>query len=127
VILLDTQAVYWSMTGTGRFGRSALERLSSAGNRYVSSISHVEFAIKQLKGKLHLPNDLADGLARIGLTGLAFTEVHAAALREFPSLVGHDPFDRMLVAQAKSERLEFLTSDRALLKLDLPWIIDATR
>ncbi len=127
MILLDTNAVYWSMTGSARLGPAARERLGSETRRCVSSISHVELAIKQMKGKLHLPPDLPLRLAEIGLDGLAYSETHATGLHQFPSLLTHDPFDRMLVAQAVVERAEFLTADRTLLSLDLPWIIDATR
>lgn len=127
MILLDTNAVYWSMTGSERLGPSARARLQTAPHRFVSSISHVELAIKHMKGKLHLPPDLPARLAEIGLDGLPYSDTHAAGLHQFPSLANHDPFDRMLVAQAAVERADFLTADRTLLALDLPWIIDATR
>lgn len=127
MILLDTNAVYWSMTGSGRMGPAARARLEEESRRCVSSISHVELAIKQMKGKLHLPPDLPARLTDIGLDGLPYNEAHAAGIHQFPGLVSHDPFDRMLLAQAAVERATFLTADRTLLALDLPWIIDASR
>lgn len=127
MILLDTNVVYWGVTGSERLGPGALGRLQRAPSRFVSSITHVEFAIKQMSGKLHVPEDLPALLTGAGLEPLAYTEIHAAALHRFPTLVGHDPFDRMLLAQAKAEGLDFLTSDRQLLALDEPWILDATR
>ena len=126
MILIDTQVAYWGMTGTGRLGPRSLAILTSATRRFVSSVSHVEFVIKQMKGKLQLPDELPARLVEIGLDGLSFTQEHARTMAQFPSLAGHDPFDRMLVAQARSEGLDFLTADRVLLDLDLPWVLDAT-
>ena len=48
-------------------------------------------------------------------------------IAEFPELIGHDPFDRVLLAQAKVEQLDFLTADRRLLARDFDWILDAVR
>lgn len=44
----------------------------------------------------------------------------------FPALDEHDPFDRMLVAQAQTDGLTFFTADGTLLDPDAPWIQDAT-
>ena len=120
MILVDTQVAYWSMAGVGSIGRRALSSLEAAPQRFVSSVSHVEFVIKQMRGTLQLPDDLPARLAEIGFDSLPFTEVHAHRMSMFPSLAGHDPFDRMLVAQARSENLELLTSDRVLLSLGFP-------
>ena len=43
----------------------------------------------------------------------------------FPALVRHDPFDRMILAQAEAERMTLLTADRTLLVLGQTWIVDA--
>jgi PIN domain nuclease of toxin-antitoxin system len=43
----------------------------------------------------------------------------------FSNLVGHDPFDRMIVASASSSQLNLVTSDRAMLGLGLGWILDS--
>ena len=127
MILLDTQAVYWGLSTPGRLGPAARGRINSSVNRYVSSISHVEFRIKAMNGKLHLPEHLDLAMARTGLLPLPFTAAHAVAMERFTQLRSHDPFDRMLVAQAAHERLDFLTADRALLALGEPWIVDATK
>ncbi|MCW2753936.1 MAG: hypothetical protein JWQ32_1347 [Marmoricola sp.] len=127
MILLDTQVVFWSIVGSNRLGRQARALLASASGRYVSSITRVEFAIKQMKGKLRLPPDLSARLADAGLEDLAFSARHAEGLHRFPTLVTHDAFDRMLLAHARVDGLDLLTSDRTLLALEEPWIIDATR
>lgn len=76
-------------------------------------------------GKLGTPDDFGDLLRARGLAPLPFTEEHATTMERFPELVGHDPFDRMLLAQAYAERIDFLTADRTLLALDHSWIVDA--
>nr|WP_285594613.1 PIN domain-containing protein [Actinomycetospora sp. NBRC 106378] len=52
----------------------------------------------------------------------------AEGVRTLPAaLRRHDPFDRLLVAQARALGLTLLTADRVLLGLDLPFVVDATR
>lgn len=92
----------------------------------VSSITYVEFGIKALANKFGLPPGFPELVAAQGIRPLPFTELHARGLEAFPSLVKHDPFDRMLLAQAQVDGLKFLTADTTLLALDQPWIIDAT-
>lgn len=48
-------------------------------------------------------------------------------MREFPELVRHDPFDRLITAQALCERLSLLTADSVLLRLGRDFIIDSTQ
>jgi len=57
---------------------------------------------------------------------LSITAEHAENLREFPELAKHDPFDRLLVAQASHAGLQLLTADRVLLGLDHDFIVNAT-
>ncbi|BBH16545.1 hypothetical protein Back2_08320 [Nocardioides baekrokdamisoli] len=126
-MLLDTNALLWLLWAPERLGPAAREAIAASPAVYVSAISHVEIQIKQLKGKLRVPDDLAAGIERQGLRPLPMRDVHAAALAEFPELVGHDPFDRQLLAQARAERLTLLTSDERLLTLAHDWIHDARR
>jgi PIN domain nuclease of toxin-antitoxin system len=126
VILLDTQVAFWSVVDPDRIGHTARTRMSSAAC-YVSAISLVEFRIKEMNGKLRLPPALASEFEGQGFGALAYRSEHADALLRFPSLAARDPFDRMLLGQAAADGLDFLTSDRTLLALGQPWIIDATK
>jgi len=47
-------------------------------------------------------------------------------LSGFPSLMKHDPMDRILLCQAARHNVRFLTADQKLLALGLDWIVDAT-
>jgi PIN domain nuclease of toxin-antitoxin system len=66
-------------------------------------------------------------VADAGLALLSITAEHAEAIRDFPELVGHDPFDRLLVAQASRTGLRLLTADQILLALGRDFIVDAGR
>jgi PIN domain nuclease of toxin-antitoxin system len=72
-------------------------------------------------------DDLIEDIMASGVKELSFGISHADAIRDFPALSRHDPFDRMLLAQAKVEKITFLTSDNNLLKLQLSYVIDARR
>lgn len=129
MILLDTNALLWLYEASERLGPAAAERLRAADRVYYSAVSVMEIVIKHMLGRLELPGD-ADFPAvfgESGLTELAFTSAHGAAMRLDSALARHDPFDRMLLAQARVERFELMTSDRTLLGQSLPWIVDATK
>jgi len=125
--LLDTHVVLWLVTDDRRFGASARHRLASSAAVHVSAVTDVELAIKSLLGRLIVPDELHRRMAEQGLVTLALTADHAAVLSDFPELVRHDPFDRILLGQAKFGGLKFLTADRRLLALGHDWIIDATQ
>lgn len=127
MLLLDTQAVLWLVDGSPKLGAAARRLVSSATFVYVSAASVWELTIKSMLGKLGLPDDFDNLLDDQGLTGLPVTAAHANALRRFPELARHDPFDRLLLAQAAVEGLRLLTADRVLLTADPSLVVDATR
>ncbi|MFL6160326.1 MAG: type II toxin-antitoxin system VapC family toxin [Marmoricola sp.] len=126
MILLDSSVVLWSVSDPERIGPQTRAAITRSSPRYVSSVTHVELVITAMTGRLRIPDDLGEVLEAHGLTTLPFTEEHAQAVALFPELAAHDPFDRMLAAQAASEGLELITSNRVLLGLDRPWISDCT-
>lgn len=76
-------------------------------------------------GKLQVPPNLLDVITRAGLKELPYDFQAAEQITSFPELTRHDPFDRMLLGQAASQKLQFLTTDQILLKLGLSYVIDA--
>lgn len=78
-------------------------------------------------GKLSVPADLAKRLPEQGVEPLSITADHAEAIRAFPELTRHDPFDRLIVAQAFCTGLRLLTADQVLLDLVRDFILDASR
>jgi PIN domain nuclease of toxin-antitoxin system len=68
-----------------------------------------------LLGKLFVPENLPDVLVEQGLELMPITAHHAAGITAFPELRQHDPFDRLITAQASIEGMDLLTADQVLL------------
>ena len=108
LLLLDSQVALWILDDSPRLGPRAREIITSATTVHVSAATIWELTIKALLGKLSVPDKLADRLAEQGLALLALLNItaeHAEGIRDFPELTRHDPFDRLLVAQASHDGL----------------------
>jgi PIN domain nuclease of toxin-antitoxin system len=127
LLLLDSQAVLWVLDDSPRLGPQARQLIVSATTVHVSAATVWELTIKAMLGKLSVPDKLASRLAEQGLVLLSITAQGAESIREFPELIGHDPFDRLLVAQASQAGLQLLTADRVLLGLGHGFILNATK
>ena len=127
MLLLDSQALLWLLDDNPRLGSQARQAITSAQGVHVSAATVWELTIKTMLGKLSVPADLSTRLTAQGLELLSITAEHAEALRDFPELTRHDPFDRLLVAQAAHAGLQLLTANQALLGLDRDFILDASR
>jgi PIN domain nuclease of toxin-antitoxin system len=125
MILLDTQTLLWAANGDRRLGRFASARIDSSEATYFASVSLFEIEIKRLLGKLAVPETFAETLEKNGFQELPFSGKSVAAVKEFSSLVTHDPFDRMILATAVDRGLTLLTSDSVLLALGHPLIVDS--
>ena len=73
-----------------------------------------EIAIKESLGRLRLPEPVSAAASRLGFRPLPVTFAHAEEAGRLPPL-HRDPFDRMLIAQARVESLTVVTYDSALL------------
>lgn len=113
-VLLDTVTFLWSVAFPERVSRKALAVLGDGGTlRQLSVISLTEIAIKQARGKLNFDREaVARGVEDLRLQILPYTVKHAYALFDLP-LYHVDPFDRQIIAQALSEDIPVVTSDRA--------------
>lgn len=78
---------------------------------FVSAVTAWEIAIKRSLGKLRAPENYLDALKRYRFTPLDISTEHALAVEHLPHH-HHDPFDRLLIAQATHERLTLVTRDR---------------
>jgi PIN domain nuclease of toxin-antitoxin system len=79
---------------------------------FVSVVSAWEIVIKLALGKLRFEGTIGEAIDACQFAELAATIEHAEALRGLPRH-HFDPFDRMLIAQAKVEALTIVTHDRA--------------
>src|SRR5882757_1427206 len=100
MLLLDSHVVLWALDDNPRLGERARSELLAATGVYVSAASIWELTIKSALGKIDIPEGLASLAVAEGFLPLSVTAEHAEAIRDFPELAKHDPFDRLLVAQA---------------------------
>lgn len=118
-LLIDTQAVIWWLGADARLSPIARDAIARAGaEACVSAASIWEASIKRAAGKLAGP-DLLDAVAAARLPFLAIDERHAKLAGELP-LLHRDPFDRMLVAQARIEGLAIVTADSEIPRYGVP-------
>ena len=110
-LLLDTHVFLWWKLDDPRLGAPARDLIATADLVFVSAASAWEAAIKAGLGKLALAADFASGVAESGFGRLPIGFEHAAETRQLP-YHHRDPFDRMLMAQARVERLTLVTHDR---------------
>lgn len=83
----------------------------------------MELRQKILKGKLALSRSDSAAFESLGLRSTSFT---AAAANAFELVASDDPFDNMLLAQAKELGVSFLTADLKVLRLGLDYVLDLT-
>lgn len=125
-LLLDTHVWLWWQSGDTRLGAQTRRVLQNASEVRFSAASAWEIAIKTSIGKLTLPSDadIAAELSFSGFLSLPVELAHADDVRGLPTHHG-DPFDRMLVSQARVEGLTLVTADRQLAAYGIA-VLDAT-
>jgi PIN domain nuclease of toxin-antitoxin system len=125
-LLLDTHVWLWWNTEPERLSATARRQIADAANEvFLSSASVWEMAIKRGLGKLSLPEPVAAyvtrRLATDDIRPLSVSIEHAAAV-ETLELLHRDPFDRLLIIQARHEGLRLLTSDDEVLAYGSPTV-----
>jgi len=122
-LLLDTHAFLWWMQNDRRLPARARARISGGGEVLVSAVSIWEMAIKIALGRLALGGvdaaHLDDLISACGFRELGVTARHATCVATL-ALHHTDPFDRLLVAQARLEGATLVSRDPALLPYGVP-------
>ncbi len=123
-LLLDTHVFLWLTGAPERLTEKALEACKARQNPiYLSVVSAWEIQVKSQLGKLTLDDPLAEMVreqqAVNGLRLLGVELSHVLELEALPSLHG-DPFDRLLVAQARVEDFHLVTADRTVQQYPVP-------
>lgn len=122
-ILLDTHLLLWLAARADRVPRRARELIEDdASELWFSVVSIWEVVIKRQRPRDDFdadPTRLRDGLLSNGYSELGVVGAHALQAHGLP-LLHKDPFDRMLVAQARAEGLTLLTVDRTLVRYGAP-------
>ena len=110
-VLLDSCVWLWWMADHPALGKKARHIISDERNLILVSAATVwEVGIKRSKGGLQLEGNLQALVEDKGFVPLPIDLFHAQQAADLP-LIHHDPFDRMLIAQAQAEGLELMTAD----------------
>ena len=121
-LLLDTHVLIWALNEDQRLSEKARELILDPDNAiYYSSVSIWEVAIKHAihpENVTFTGNELSQYCQEAGFLSVEIRDSHVFALetisRPDDAPPHHDPFDRMLIAQAKAENMSFLTHDSLL-------------
>ena len=119
ILLLDTHALVWWLRGDPELSAEARRAIANPATDVVVSAASVwELAIKRARGKIEIDGRLVDVVEGAGFSGLPVLLADAETAAALP--VHHrDPFDRMLVAQAKRLDAVLVTRDRAFAAYDV--------
>jgi PIN domain nuclease of toxin-antitoxin system len=125
-VLLDTRALLWAADGDPRLSPTATAILQDGSQEVLfSAVSALEIAMKLAVGRLELPEDartwLRTRVAAFDLTDLPVTADHAVEAALLPRH-HRDPWDRLLIAQARVEGVALLTADAVFSRYDVETI-----
>lgn len=119
-LLLDTHAAIWLINDDERLSDRARRATTDRANTVLLSAALVwEIAIKRALGKLDVPDGYVASLLGYAFVPLEITLQHAEAVERLPPHHG-DPFDRMLIAQARVEGASIVTRDPRFARYDVP-------
>ena len=125
-LLLDSHVLLGVLYGNSKYGKNTRRLLASHRQLHFSPLSIAELRLKtSIKGAPYISPFLDTELTDLGLEELPLTSIAANDITRFPGLHHHDPFDRLLLAQAATHNLLFITADRTLTSLDLEFVHDA--
>ena len=117
-LLLDTHVVLWQLSGARSLGTRAHEAITAAGELAFSAVSFAEIGVKAAIGKLAVPGDVYEHVVGTGVRVLGLSPEHGLAVGSLP-LHHRDPFDRLLVAQARHEGFTLVTADKRIQAYDV--------
>jgi PIN domain nuclease of toxin-antitoxin system len=114
-ILLDTHIFIWWNDSPDKITKKARHVIEDQSNTiYISAVVIWEMTVKAMLGKLDSPDDPLAIAVQEGFVPLPITAEHALKLKTLESYHS-DPFDRLLIAQAKHEGFTLLTHDKTVM------------
>jgi PIN domain nuclease of toxin-antitoxin system len=112
--LLDTGVFLWSLDSFEKLNQRSRQVLESGQDVFLSAASSWEIVIKSAIGKLNLPKGpsqlIPEAMRKFAVQALPISHAHTLAVQELPAH-HKDPFDRLLIAQARSEGMTLMTAD----------------
>jgi PIN domain nuclease of toxin-antitoxin system len=122
-LLLDTQTLILALENNPTLSAAAREAIIDGNNIvYVSAVSVWEISIKKTLGKLDAPDTLLEEIERHRFTPLDIALTHGDLAGKLPP-IHWDPFDRMLVAQARAAQLTLVTRDAEIQRYQEPCLV----
>ena len=115
--LVDTNILFWWMTDEDRLPQT-IRRILARDPVWLSVVSTWELVTKEQKGKLRLPPTFEQDMRSTGFIRLDVDLSHVIDYRNLPRHHA-DPFDRMLIAQARVEGLTLITADKRFAQYDV--------
>jgi len=110
-LLLDTHVLLWWLDDSRELSKATKDSIAAPEHLvFVSAVTIWEIVIKKALGKLELPDQWAETLEDEPFRRLPVTWEHALAVERLPHF-HRDPFDRMLIGQAKVEDLVIVTHE----------------
>ena len=128
--LLDTHVLLWWLFDDVSLSKHAKNAITSPDSRiFVSSVSGWEISIKHHIGKMPHVGPLIKGLPlyvrreRFEILPISFEHAMAAGALDGKH---KDPFDRMLIAQARAEECILISNDKIFKKYKVPCSVART-
>jgi PIN domain nuclease of toxin-antitoxin system len=124
-LLLDTHVLLWWLRDDPRLGRGPRALIAHVDvDVLVSAASCWEASIKARKGKIDVFGSALWRLAtEEGFKTIGIEQSHLVEMEQLPKVAGHgDPFDHLLLAQAKAENAALMTADRFLGSYGVPCV-----
>lgn len=118
MILIDTHVLLWTLFNGDNVSSNAKDKMTSGDKVCVSVASLWEIAIKQSIGKLDTGHSISElermcNEAKIAI--LSIEAKHLDYINELP-LIHNDPFDRLIMAQAVTEKMILISKDEKIAK-----------
>jgi PIN domain nuclease of toxin-antitoxin system len=117
---LDTHVLLWWLDDNPALKHETRRQIMDDRNLVAVSVAVIwEIRIKQSIGKIEIDSSFLDIVRRQGFELLTITADHAFAVGALP-IHHRDPFDRLIIAQARLEDFTVVTHDSEFEKYDLP-------
>lgn len=122
--LLDTHTLLWFLYDNPVLPETAKNLICNSENVYVSIASLWEIAIKKSIGKLDIDyssSEIAATCQKKAISILGIKPIHLDEIPRLP-LIHNDPFDRLIISQAKSEGMTLISKDDKFSSYGIPII-----
>lgn len=122
-ILLDSCSFLWITGDSTKLSKKAVEAFRNPSNDvFLSAVSVWEISLKYALGQIEFPSPVSDFIPKArkehGIHFMPLEEIVVLLLPDLP-IIHKDPFDRMLICQAKADEMTILTPDAHIRKYDV--------